>query len=83
MLADPVVETPVGGDDGALLLNREGEGEAVVGRMTKVDRQTRSGGGQLAHRMRNGDRRGSQHFHGLRQIVPRDVAAAAQAPLAR
>jgi len=29
MLADDVVETPVGGDDGLLLLNREGEGEAV------------------------------------------------------
>jgi len=33
MLADDVVETPVGGDDGLLLLNREGEGEAVVSRM--------------------------------------------------
>lgn len=34
MLADDVGEAPVGGDDGILLLNREGEGEAVASRMT-------------------------------------------------
>jgi hypothetical protein len=44
MLADDGVETPVGGDDGILLLHCESEDEAVVIRMTKVDRQTRSGG---------------------------------------
>jgi hypothetical protein len=74
------MEAPVGGDDGILLMNREGEVEAVVSRMTKVDRQTRSGGGELAHRTGNGDRRGFQHFDGLGKILPRDVAAAAQSP---
>jgi len=53
-----------------MLLNREGEGEAVVSRMTEVDRQTRSGGGELAHRMTNGDRRGFQHVHGPKQNPP-------------
>jgi hypothetical protein len=47
MLADDVMEAPVGGDDGILLLNREGGVEAVVSRVTKVDRQARSGGGEL------------------------------------
>jgi hypothetical protein len=70
MLPGDVMEAPVGRDNRILFLNRDSEVEAVVSRMTKVDRQTRSGGGELAHRMGNGDRRGFQHFDGLRKILP-------------
>lgn len=56
MLAGDVIEAPVGGDVGILLLNREGR---VSNR--KPDDQGRwpegRGGGEPAHRMRNGDPR--------------------------
>ena len=77
------METPVGGDDGVLLLNREGEGETVVGRMIKVDRQTRSGGSELAHRMRYGDRRRFQRIRGLRKILLRLCRRGGTEPIGR
>jgi hypothetical protein len=39
--------------------------------MAKVDGEMRSGGGELAHWVRNGDRRGFQRVHGLKQYPQR------------
>jgi hypothetical protein len=52
-LRDDVVEAAIGFDDRIVLLKREREIEAVVGRMIEVDCQTRRLGREMAHR--NGD----------------------------